>query len=595
MSVSEKAVPNFQALAGYIKRFQPVIFPLLAADVVFLSLQPFPFMFFSRKILNLFAGRASFSEVFFYAAALVSLTMLLTLAEEFFHTRFSRRLERLDYEMFKSMSRKTAYLDYSLLESDDTREKMQNASRAINGKNVSTLILAFRDLASGVLSLMLVTGVILTMDWILILIIIALVCIQSVLNVKLKRLRYDLDLRLWRIDRKMDWFLKFCIMGEYAREIRLSQAQPFLIKKHNQYSDQYYKEYGQIEELASRERRVQAVLTAVQDLSLYLLTGWRILERNLTVGDFSMMASAAAAFRGALLGVIGSVSEIRSRCRYFMHYHQYMEMPGVFYHPKEPVLPVPESLEDSVFTFEKVSFSYPGSRRKVLDEVSFQIRYGDVVAIVGENGAGKTTIVSLLVRLYDPVQGRILLNGTDIRRFDYDAYTRLFSVVSQDFRMFTVTVRENIQMGAETEKELLQHAVERVGLSELTEKWPHGLDTMLIKEFDPEGVDISGGESQKIALARGICRDAPFLILDEPTSALDPLGERRVYDTILELSHRRTVVFISHRLSSTWFADRILVMEEGKLTESGTHTELMERGGRYRELFNAQAQYYREK
>ncbi len=594
MSVSEKIFPNCKALAGYIKRFQPAIFPLLAADVIFLSLQPFPYMFFSRKLLNLFALKSPFPEVAFYAALLVSLTLLLSWGEEFFHTKFSRRLEKLDYEMFKSMSQKTAYLDYSMLNSDDTREKMQNASKAINGKNVSTLILSVRDLASGILSLVLVTGVLLTMDWILIIIIIALVCLQSVLHVKLQKLRYDLDLSLWRIDRKMDWFLKFCITGEYAREIRLNQAQPFLIKKHERYSGQYYEEYGRIEELASKDRKAHAVLSAVHDLSLYLLTGWRILTKNLTVGDFSMAASGAATFRSALLGAIGSISEIRNRCRYFMHYHLYMEMPGVFYRPNEPTLPLPSSLHECVFTFEKVSFSYPGSSRKVLDEVSFEIRFRDVVAIVGENGAGKTTIVSLLCRLYDPTGGRILLNGTDIRRFDYNAYAGLFSVVSQDYKMFTLTVRENIMLGATGTETHLQNAVQKVGLTGLAEKWPHGLDTMLIKEFDPDGVDVSGGESQKIALARGICRNTPFLILDEPTSALDPLGERQVYDTIMELSDKRTVVFISHRLSSTQFADKILVLENGRLAESGTHTELMAHNGRYRELFEAQAEYYRD-
>lgn len=594
MSVSEKIFPNLCALGGYVKRFQPAVVWLLAADVIFLSLRPFPYMFLSRRLLNLFVQKAPFSEVVFYAAALVLLTLLLSLGEEIFHTGFSRRLERLDYDMFKSMSRKTAYLDYSMLNSDDTREKMQSASRAINGKNVSTLILSIRNLASGVLSLVLVTGVLLTMDRLLILIIIALVCVQSILNVKLKKLRYDLDLRLWRIDRKMDWFLKFCITGEYAREIRLSQAQPFLIRKHEQYSDQYYKEYGRIKELASKDRSARTVLTAVQDLSLYLLAGWRILTGSRTVGDFSMMASGAATFRSALFGVIESVSEIRNRCRYFMHYRLYMEMPGVFYSPKEPPLPLPASLEDSVLTFDRVTFSYPGSDRKVLDEVSFQTGFRDVVAIVGENGAGKTTIVSLICRLCDPTEGRILLNGTDIRRFDYDAWAGLFSVVCQDYRMFTMTVRENIGLGQEQTQERLVSAAEKAGLAHLVEKWPQGLDTMLIKEFDPEGVDVSGGESQRIALARGICRDAPFLILDEPTAALDPLGERRVYDAILELSRERAVLFISHRLSSTQFADKILVIEDGKLVQSGSHAELMGQDGRYRELFEAQARYYRE-
>lgn len=593
MTSSEKVFPNLKTLLRYIRKFQPLLFPLLAAGILISSLQPFPYIFFSKKLFDLFAQKAPFDEVVLYAVLLVMLRLLLLMLDESFSTKLSQKMEQLDYELFKAMCRKTAWLDYYMLNSDDTRIKTQNASKAINGKNISTLILSVKNLATGILSMVLVTGIILTMDWSIILIIIGLVSLQSILNGKLKKLRYDTDLELWRIDRKMDWFLKFCITGEYAREIRLNQAQPFLIRKHNSYSDRYYQIYNKIISLSSKDRQVQAILTAVQDLFLYLLIGWRIVGGNLTVGDFSMTASSAATFQNALFHIIDSVNEIRNRCRYFMHYHLYMELPSTFYCLEDKRQSVPDSLENSIMTFDHVSFQYPGSDRKVLDDVSFQIRYTDVIAIVGENGAGKTTLVSLMCRLYDPTEGRILLNGTDIRNFDYDEYTGLFSVVSQDYKMFTLTVRENIRLGSKVQDEtLLQYAVAGVGLDALAGKWPKGLDTMLIKEFDSEGVDISGGESQKIALARGICRNTPFLIMDEPTSALDPLSERNVFDTILDLAKNKTVLFISHRLSSTQFANKILVMENGKLLESGTHQELMRQKGKYAQLFQVQAEYY---
>lgn len=173
----------------------------------------------------------------FYALLLVECTLFLGILNEYFNTKLTQKLERLDYELFKNMSRKTAYLDYFMLNSEDTRTKMQNASKAINGKNVSVLVLSFKNLAAGILSLLLVTGIIVRMDWILILILIVLVFLQSIISVKLKKLRYLSDTNLWKIDYKMNWFLKFCIMGEYAREIRLNQAQPFIIQKHNDYSE----------------------------------------------------------------------------------------------------------------------------------------------------------------------------------------------------------------------------------------------------------------------------------------------------------------------------------------------------------------------
>jgi ATP-binding cassette subfamily B protein len=592
---TEKLFPNFRALLQCVKKYEPGVIPLVAVTVFASSVRPFPFMFFSKRIINLFVRRAPYSEVILCALLLVGITLLLDLIHEFFNTRLDQKLEKLDYELFKSMSRKTACLDYFMLNIDDTRKKMQDASKAINGKNVSILVKAIKDLMAGVLSIVLVTGIVLSMNWILVLLIVALVFLQSVFSVRLKKMRYDLDRSLWDTDRKMTWFLKYCILGEFAREIRLNQAQNFLIGKHNAYSDEYYRLNNGILELSSRDRQANVVLTAIQDLSLYLLIGWQIVKKNLTVGDFSMTASGAATFKASLFHIIDSISEVRNRCRYFMHYRLYMDLPSVFYGPEEKC-PVPDTLEGSVFAFEQVTFRYPGSDRKVLDQVSFQIRYRDIIAIVGENGAGKTTIVNLICRLYDPTEGRILLNGIDIRRFDYDEYTGLFSVVSQDFKMFAMTVRENIRLGAAGQEEArLWHAVKGVGLEKLAGVWPENLDTMLIKEFDPDGVDVSGGESQKIALARAIYRNTPYLIMDEPTSALDPLGEREVFDTILKAAEHKTILFITHRLSSTQFADQILVIEDGRLIESGPHRELMNQNGKYAQLFETQAEYYKEK
>ena len=229
----------------------------------------------------------------------------------------------------------------------------------------------------------------------------------------------------------------------------------------------------------------------------------------------------------------------------------------------------------------------------VLKNVSFRLEPGKNTALVGMNGSGKTTLIKLLCRLYDPTEGRILVNGIDIRKYDYGEYMKLFSVVFQDFRLFSFSLGENVASASMYAKETARKMLDKAGFSQRLEKLEHGLDTVLYKEFDENGMEISGGEAQKIALARALYKDAPIMILDEPTAALDPLAEAEVYRKFQEITDEKTAVYISHRLSSCRFCDEILVMDQGKLVQKGKHEELVkDTGKRYYQLWDAQAQYY---
>ena len=243
--------------------------------------------------------------------------------------------------------------------------------------------------------------------------------------------------------------------------------------------------------------------------------------------------------------------------------------------------------------FRNVSFKYPGSNSYALKNVNLKFNIGEKLAIVGMNGSGKTTFIKLLCRLYDPTEGTILLNGIDIRKYRYDEYMNIFSIVFQDFKLFAMPLGENVATSSDYDKEKVLSVLEKAGFGERLEKMSKGLETHLYKQLDKEGVEISGGEAQKIAIARALYKDAPFIILDEPTAALDPVAEAEIYEKFSEMVDDRTAVYISHRLSSCKFCDEIAVFHEGRVVQKGTHFDLLQDSkGKYYELWNAQAQYY---
>ncbi len=246
--------------------------------------------------------------------------------------------------------------------------------------------------------------------------------------------------------------------------------------------------------------------------------------------------------------------------------------------------------------FKNVSFRYPGTEQDALQNINLTLKVGERLAVVGENGSGKTTFIKLLCRLYDPTAGEIFMNDFNLRKYDYRQYLDLFSVVFQDYKLLALPLGNNVASAEAWDGEKAERLLNEVGFGERYAGMPRGLDTPLYKDFDEEGVNVSGGEAQKIALARALYKDAPFIILDEPTAALDPVAEAEIYGKFDEIVGDKTAIYISHRLSSCRFCDKIAVFEQGKIVQVGTHEELLaQEGGKYAELWHAQAQYYTEK
>lgn len=322
----------------------------------------------------------------------------------------------------------------------------------------------------------------------------------------------------------------------------------------------------------------------------YIIVGILALAGVVTVGNVLRYAGCIRNLFGELDGLAKTIPELFLYVRKHMSTMELLELEDEMYKGSLPL----EKRRDGEYRieFRKVSFRYPGSEQYALKDFSMKLKVGEKLAIVGLNGSGKTTMIKLLCRLYDPEEGEILLNGVDIRKFRQEEYLKLFSVVFQDFKLFSLPLGENVAADCHFDQEKVKRCLADAGLGERLRRMPEGTGTFLYKDYE-DGVEVSGGEAQKIAIARAVYKDAPFVLLDEPTAALDPLSEYEIYTGFDRIVGNKTAIYISHRLSSCRFCERIAVFEEGQVVQMGSHEELLREGGTYRRLWEAQAQYYR--
>lgn len=378
---------------------------------------------------------------------------------------------------------------------------------------------------------------------------------------------------------------------ECGKTIRMFHQQNLLSSRFEELVGKIHKN---IDEMAKAEQKKNVWVGAIEALVtglVYFLLAVMVSKGAIQVGSICLYAGCITNFLLHFRWCLAQWVELSANTKYVKMYLDFLDIPNKKY---EGTLPV-EKRDDDQFTIEfcHVSFRYPGSDRDVLKDFSIKFQIGERLAVVGRNGSGKTTFIKLLCRLYDPTEGEILLNGIDIRKYDYREYLSLFSVVFQDFKIPALPLGENVAVSREYDADRVKSVLERVGLGELLRKMPDGLNTPLYTDFDKNGVDISGGEAQKVAIARALYHDTPFVILDEPTAALDPLAEYEIYSHFDDLVGTKTAVYISHRLSSCQFCNDILVIDGGKAVQRGNHEKLVkDQEGLYYTLWNTQAQYY---
>ncbi len=401
--------------------------------------------------------------------------------------------------------------------------------------------------------------------------------------------------------RRMDYAKRVVYLSDYAKDLRLTNIfAPVMNNFHiaAQEARDIAGMYGKQAGIFRLLRSIISSLTVALGVNAFILYRY-LVTHTYSLGVMTTIMNASNGLNGCLSEVINLSNDIAENGTFIENYRKFVEyVPKM--KDKQDALEVENTEHELIL--DKVSFSYPGSDRQILKDISMTIKPGEKIALVGHNGAGKSTLVKLFLRLYDPTEGIIFMDGRDIRDYKMVGYRRQFGTIFQDFKVYAASVAENVllkrlsddEKQQKIEKERVKKALIQSGVFERIEKLPHGMDTILTKEFDQDGALLSGGESQKLAVARVFAEDNHIAILDEPSSALDPISEYKLFESMMEACKGKTVIFVSHRLSSATLADKIYLLEQGQIKEAGSHRELMLKKGAYFDMFSKQAENYKK-
>ena len=585
-----KIIAVIKVLFRTTARKYPIFFVLKVIRMLVTTGMPFIALFISPLIVDEIVGDRDINRLITLAVMLIGLEVVFQLLNDLctnYINRFSTRLERY-FDVL--IGRHVMELDFQLTEDKEALEQIEKArtgmewySGGVDG--ISDQFFGFLGNLFKVLGFITVLAIYAP-------ILLAVMVVYSGINAlfvyKNNKIGIEAFAKLSKVNRLFGYFGWNVVDPRYGKDIRLYDAKGMMVdswKENTRKSNSHWKWQG---DSCLPNSLASEYLSLGRSMFAYFYVALLAIRKVIGVGTFTQLIAAENGLDNAIGGMVYSVTELIKRCNYAYEYVVFMDYPEALAKGTRPIEKKPHEIE-----FRHVSFTYPKTDRKVLDDVNIKIVPGEHLSIVGLNGAGKTTFIKLLCRLYDPTEGEILVDGIDIREYDYVRYMEQFAPVFQDFKLFAFSVKENI---AFTDKDGdIAALTDRVGLHDFVSGLDKGTDTNIFKFFDEEGVEPSGGEQQKIAIARALFKDAPVVILDEPTAALDPIAEYEIYRQFNSMVGGKSAFYISHRLSSCQFCDRIAVFSEGHIAEYGTHAELEKiEGGIYAQMFEAQAKYYRD-
>lgn len=527
----------------------------------------------------------------FYAVVVIGLilvgsTVISWLFREFF---WNMEREKLYYGLNQKLYDKARSLD---LESYDNPEFYNNFILTIESSsgNIQNLLGLVRMYVGHIISLVTVSSVLFTIDPWCLLIILVVICVFLPISKKVGTLMMERRIDNAKYHRRADYFQRIFYLQDYAKEVRMNNISPLLMDRYNDAADDVInnqkKYWNKISALNCTQKVGVQGLGFMFILPLYL--GYCVLVKDtLSAGDFVATFNGAHAVAMSFQFLtIWALARFSEQGKMIDKYREFLNADFKIKNGGKQA----KKTEPKEISIKNLSFTYPNNDKPTLEDINLTIKPYEKIALVGYNGAGKTTLTNLLLRLYDATEGAILIDGEDIRNVTAESHRDRFAAVFQDFQIFSCSLGENVALDINPDEERVWDALKHSGFNK---ELKNGINSELLREFDDDGVMLSGGEAQKTAIARAFYKDCPYVILDEPSANLDPVAEYNLNQAMIEAADHKTVIFISHRLSTTVNADRIYVMENGRIIESGSHQELMELDGTYAYMFNLQAEKYK--
>lgn len=584
-------LPVLKYFYGIAWKYNKPYFVLIAVNMIIRGVSPFVNIIFPKYIIDELLGKKRGIVVAKYVAIIVVSNFVIYLMRNAMTYLMNKSRTILELKFDELLGMKSMEMDFEFTENAKVLTELEKAKTGMSwySGGIGGLSENLMAIVSGVITLAGTVFIISKLSILLILVLIVPIIINMVVLSKAQKMQTKFMKELVGINRKFGYYFGILKDFKYGKDIRMYDASNLISKRINNYIDNDWGVETKRIKVNNKYQIIMVFLNVIQQTVLYGYLGLRVLAKVIGIGDFQMLISAANSFSNSFSDILKQVIDLSKNADFMKDYMLFMEYPAK---KDTGILAIPENRQHTL-EFKNVSFKYPGADDYTLKNVSIRVMPGEKLSVVGENGAGKTTFIKLLCRLYDPTEGEILLDGKNIKEYSMKEYMGLFAVVFQDFRLLAFKIGENISLGGAVDEEKLDEAITKSGFKKKLQSLEKGIETSIYKTFDENGIEFSGGESQKLAIARAVYKNSPIAILDEPTAALDPVAEYEIYNNFHSLIGDKTTIYISHRLSSCRFCDKIAVFHNGELIQYGEHDQLVSAAGsKYGQMWNAQAQYY---
>ena len=562
-------------------------------DTVISSILPFIELFLVKFSIDMLTNGNDIERYIYTILSLIVICFILRTTQSFLNYKRDVCGNMIGIRMYEKLYIKTMNLDYEMLLDKNIMERRELALKVIDDMHITLFTQSFKTICTNIIVLVGLISLISTMNFWVVCFAVIIVMINAYAASYRKKAERKLDNDFVSVNRKIDYFFDIGSDFSYSKEIRVYHMIEPLLLIYRKLMNTTKKLVQKLLRILLTCRIVSSVLSSLLDIMMYISLGYKVIvSKAISVGDFSLYLSTIRQFDSCMTGIVTAHIDINNHGQYVQQYLEFIDMQTVAEKSKLKL----KKMKNLIFTFENVFYKYPNQEEFAISNLNLTINSGEKLAVVGENGAGKTTLVLLMLGMIEPTRGRVLLNGVDIREYEIDDYLKNFSTVFQDYKIFQFKIKENVNALDESSdsEDKINEAINKVGLYKKISSLKDGINTYIGQIFEEEGVHFSGGQSQRLAIARALYKNTQVVILDEPTAALDPRVEHEIYTKFDEISKGKTTLYITHRLASTQFCDKVIVLKEGAIEALGTHSELIKNNKYYSELYEMQAEFYRD-